>query len=281
MNSDRVTGIDWRSLAIVLALAGCGSSKAESDPVEGESGSGAEAGTAGVSASGGTGGQNPDSGGTAGKGGSGSASGGSATAGDGGGSGEGARAGSAGSAGTSELAGAGGAGESGGAGGAGAEGGASGTSSSGGSGGLGEPMCPDHPPQLQVSPYTPEKCSVEDAILPLECEYDVMDPEMPGVICRAKFVCLCLSDHLGGSDCNWSRQQTMCPAEGVSCGDTQCGPNQYCRAPCCGTGDCGPQQPTCAGLPDTCDGVASCDCICGPGSLFCSDGGASYQCGCA
>jgi hypothetical protein len=70
-------------------------------------------------------------------------------------------------------------------------------------------------------------------------------------------------------------------AQGTSCGSATCGVNQFCRAPCCGAGDCPPQEPTCTALPEGCEGVASCACICGQGSPFCRDGEPSYQCGCA
>ena len=67
---------------------------------------------------------------------------------------------------------------------------------------------------------------------------------------------------------------------GISCGQTTCGANQYCRAGCCGTPGCDPGPDTCRPLPATCNGAPSCGCICGQGSsFFCKDGGV-IQCGC-
>lgn len=73
-------------------------------------------------------------------------------------------------------------------------------------------------------------------------------------------------------------------AGGQSCGDRTCGANQYCRAPCSGTSLGGGQSlgdPTCAALPPTCNGVASCECICGSVGFFCTPGAFVVQCGCA
>jgi hypothetical protein len=68
---------------------------------------------------------------------------------------------------------------------------------------------------------------------------------------------------------------------GISCGQTTCGPNQHCRAGCCGTPNCNPGPDTCWPMPVTCNGVPSCGCICGQSSsFFCKDGGV-IQCGCA
>lgn|GEM_PF-1080205 len=75
---------------------------------------------------------------------------------------------------------------------------------------------------------------------------------------------------------------------GVGCGDRTCGPNQYCRAACSGVawpsagtgGRPTPGEPTCAELPAACGGVATCSCICGPTSSFCTPGAAEVQCGC-
>lgn len=71
----------------------------------------------------------------------------------------------------------------------------------------------------------------------------------------------------------------------VSCGDETCGADQYCKAACSGTSllDAGPPpvlKPSCAPLPAACNGTPSCDCICGPGSTFCTPGAKQVQCGC-
>jgi hypothetical protein len=69
-----------------------------------------------------------------------------------------------------------------------------------------------------------------------------------------------------------------------ACGEQTCGANQYCRAPCSGTGFGGGQSlgpATCGVLPPACNGVPSCDCICGSGSSFCTPGAFEVQCGCA
>jgi hypothetical protein len=69
---------------------------------------------------------------------------------------------------------------------------------------------------------------------------------------------------------------------GTTCGDATCGENQYCRAGCCATAGCVPGGPQCEDLPAACDGVPSCQCICGSGSgLFCKEGAPQVQCGCA
>lgn len=60
---------------------------------------------------------------------------------------------------------------------------------------------------------------------------------------------------------------------GQACGDQTCGANEYCRAPCNGAGLGGSQSlgnPTCAALPTGCNGVPSCECICGIVTLFCT-----------
>jgi hypothetical protein len=70
-------------------------------------------------------------------------------------------------------------------------------------------------------------------------------------------------------------------AGGQTCGDQTCGANQYCRAPCSGTGFGGSEaRGTCAVLPPACDGVPSCECICGPTKGFCTPGAVEVQCGC-
>lgn len=76
-------------------------------------------------------------------------------------------------------------------------------------------------------------------------------------------------------------------AGGPVCGDRTCGANQYCRAPCNGTGFGGSPgvggnqaRGSCAELPSACNGVPSCDCICGPTKGFCTPGAVEVQCGC-
>lgn len=76
-------------------------------------------------------------------------------------------------------------------------------------------------------------------------------------------------------------------AGGPACGDQTCGANQYCRAPCSGTGFGGSAgfggsqaRGSCAVLPAVCNGVPSCECICGPTKGFCTPGAVEVQCGC-
>ena len=71
---------------------------------------------------------------------------------------------------------------------------------------------------------------------------------------------------------------------GQACGDQTCDANQYCRAPCSGTGLAGSQSlgpPSCAALPAACNGVPTCECICGSFTFFCTPGAFQVQCGCA
>lgn len=72
-------------------------------------------------------------------------------------------------------------------------------------------------------------------------------------------------------------------SSGIRCGDSTCGPNQYCRAACNGVGFAGspsvPSKPSCQALPTGCNGVPSCACVCGGGNLFCT-GVSEIQCGC-
>lgn len=68
-------------------------------------------------------------------------------------------------------------------------------------------------------------------------------------------------------------------AAGVPCEDETCNANQYCRVGCLGTGG-GSSGRSCAPLPATCDGVATCDCVCG-GPRFCTDSGGAIRCGCS
>jgi hypothetical protein len=83
----------------------------------------------------------------------------------------------------------------------------------------------------------------------------------------------------GGSAGNSSGGMT---GRGVSCGGKTCGENQYCRAACCATPGCVSGGPRCDDLPAACDGVPSCQCICGSGSgFFCKEGAPEVQCGCA
>lgn len=65
----------------------------------------------------------------------------------------------------------------------------------------------------------------------------------------------------------------------VTCGDEMCSADEYCRAGCNGTGG-PPGPPRCWPLPAECVGNATCDCICGPTSLFCTPGAPEIQCGC-
>ena len=65
----------------------------------------------------------------------------------------------------------------------------------------------------------------------------------------------------------------------VSCGEVTCGTNQYCRASCNGTaGFTSTAPPSCWELPPACNGVATCECVCGGTSFFCT--GTPFQCGC-
>jgi hypothetical protein len=73
-------------------------------------------------------------------------------------------------------------------------------------------------------------------------------------------------------------------ASGQACGDQTCSANQYCRAPCSGTGLAGSQSlgnPICSSLPAACNGVPTCECICGFLAFFCTPGAFEVQCGCA
>ena len=65
----------------------------------------------------------------------------------------------------------------------------------------------------------------------------------------------------------------------VVCGGATCAPNQYCRAACTGFGGA-VGKASCTDLPAACIGVASCMCICGSTSHFCTPGALEVQCGC-
>jgi hypothetical protein len=88
----------------------------------------------------------------------------------------------------------------------------------------------------------------------------------------------------GGSAAGAANAGAAGNASGRVCGAQTCGANQYCRAPCSGTGFGGTQSlgdPTCAALPAACNGVGTCECICGSFSLqFCTPGAFEVQCGC-
>jgi hypothetical protein len=133
----------------------------------------------------------------------------------GGSSGQGGAAGSAGAVGTGGAIGVGGANTGGSAAGGGGNGsggtggrGATGGSAGAGTGG-GPATCPDHAPRLPQYPYTPEKCTFGD--MTLSCPYAT--PEV-GTGCRTTFMCRCLSNHMGGADCNWMGSGSVCPDGG-------------------------------------------------------------------
>jgi hypothetical protein len=79
----------------------------------------------------------------------------------------------------------------------------------GGTGGGGPATCPDHAPRLPQYPYTPERCTLGD--MSLSCPYPT--PEI-GAGCRTTFICRCLSNHMGGADCNWMGSGSVCPDGG-------------------------------------------------------------------
>lgn len=71
---------------------------------------------------------------------------------------------------------------------------------------------------------------------------------------------------------------------GVGCGDRTCGPNEYCQAPCNGVivgGSSAIGPPSCSPMPATCNGVPTCECVCGSFTSFCTPGAHAIQCGCA
>jgi hypothetical protein len=112
--------------------------------------------------------------------------------------GSGGKGGTAGTAGSS--------GSSAGNAGSGPVGGAGGAQAAGGSGGGGAATCPDHPPRLPDYPYTPEACTAQQ--LTLQCTYDVAVPDAG--VCPTTFSCQCLSDHMGGVQCNWLGALGVC-----------------------------------------------------------------------
>jgi hypothetical protein len=178
----------WRwfsalALVVVPAAGGCGSTAENSSVDDGGTGTGGSGG-----GTGGSGGAAGDSG--------------AATGGAGGDIGSGGAGGSSGASG------------SGGAGGN-PDGGSGGGSGTGGSAGAeaGAPACPDHAPRLPHYPYTPEGCPVEALSAQLRCEYDTTYSDA-GVVCRTTFVCHCLSNHMGGIDCWWNADMTVCPDAG-------------------------------------------------------------------
>ncbi len=95
--------------------------------------------------------------------------------------------------------GAGGATGKGGAGGA--TGGSAGSPANGGTGGSPD-VCPEDAPE------SGSVCSIGGAN---ECVYEMPDPENPAATCDVTFTCGCLSDHMGGVQCNWYQQIPVCP----------------------------------------------------------------------
>ncbi len=113
--------------------------------------------------------------------------------------------GSEGGAGTGGASNGGGGASSGGASGKGGAGGASGGSAgspaNGGTGGSPD-VCPEN---------APENASVCTGGSARECDYELPDPENPATTCDVTFTCGCLSDHMGGFQCNWYSQVPVCP----------------------------------------------------------------------
>jgi hypothetical protein len=106
----------------------------------------------------------------------------------------------------------------GGRGGSGAVGGSGGKPDSGataGTGGSGVKdgglSCPESAPQGPPPNYAIQKCSPA-LIDGISCEYDVV---YSGRSCRVKFFCRCVSDHMGGLDCNWMRNDMVCRDAGA------------------------------------------------------------------
>jgi hypothetical protein len=69
-------------------------------------------------------------------------------------------------------------------------------------------------PRLPNYPYTPETCSSESLSAQLECAYDTPNPDVPDTVCKTTFVCRCLSNHMGGIDCWWNADSSVCPDAG-------------------------------------------------------------------
>jgi hypothetical protein len=70
---------------------------------------------------------------------------------------------------------------------------------------------------------------------------------------------------------------------GGACGAMTCADDEYCEAPCSGIGfqpDDALPPPRCMPLPAACNGVGTCECICGETAGFCTPGSAEVQCGC-
>lgn len=182
-----------------LASVGCSStdtsSRASVDGAGGGSGNGGNASTGGAPpGSGGAGGIGNSTGGT-GTGG--------VNSGGAGGRGTGGRS-TGGNPGAGGLAGSG----AGGAGGTAGAGGAS-TGGSAGTGGVGPATCPDHVPRSGPPSFNPERCTFAD--VSLHCVYSTPDI---GAGCTTTFICRCLSNHMGGADCNWLGEQFLCPDGG-------------------------------------------------------------------
>lgn len=173
----------------------------------------------------------------------------------------------------------------------------SGGSDSAGSGGRpamsagGEAGASDQPgsggaPGLRCNPNEPSEysCTNENAI----CEYGgkcyvcsacQLNPSAPGLIC-SWFLTECEQGGGGASGSGGSAAGSGGAPSGVRCGDATCEPGQYCRAACSGIGG-DPGPPSCQVLPAECNGVATCECVCGETSNFCEEGAPEIQCGCA
>jgi hypothetical protein len=175
----------FQFLVVLWLVAACDSSE---EPADGNAG-----GTAGRAGSSGTGGG--ATGGNAGAG----ATGGSQDA-----SGSGGNAGAAGRGGSAGVAGIGG---TSGADAGGGIGGASGSGGVSGRGGAdGGPACPSREPEISQRCSLSNQFSCDGSVcVPVSCEYDRPDAGRPGLTCRAKYQCLCVSDHMGGADCHWSQ----------------------------------------------------------------------------
>jgi hypothetical protein len=171
--------------AAVLGLGGCGSTENDSrdaDAGNGDGSSGSAGNSSGGSDSTGGRGGAPASGGSSGN-----------TTGGSGGS----------------------IGGTGGAGGIGGSAGTGGASGGGGSSNDAGAICPDHAPRLPQYPFTPEPCSFEEVRAQLSCEYETPLPASPSVVCQTTFACRCLSDHMGGADCYWNAEESICPDAGM------------------------------------------------------------------
>ena len=68
---------------------------------------------------------------------------------------------------------------------------------------------------------------------------------------------------------------------GGACGAMTCADDEYCEAPCSGVGAIPDDaEPRCVKLPQECNGVGTCECICGDTMFFCTPGAPEVSCGC-